>query len=167
MNTVGYMSMPDGFRYREVFMKGKPQHEMFDKFSVRHPKMDVGKRAKIFAPFDALKGFNEAIADKEIPYVRQKELSDEDKAKLDHQLNVLHNLTYNSRLARQNLVTVTVTYFEPCYDPNSEAYGIKGLYQTVTGICWKVDVEVAKEIIVNKIRVPVSRISKIEGAILN
>ena len=72
MNTVGYMSMPDGFRYREVFMKGKPQHEMFDKFSVRHPKMDVGKRAKIFAPFDALKGFNEAIADKEIPYVRQR-----------------------------------------------------------------------------------------------
>ena len=163
MNTVGYMSMPDGFRYREVFMKGKPQHEMFDKFSVKHPKMDVGKRAKIFAPFDALKGFNEAIADKEIPYVRQKELSDEDKAKLDHQLNVLHNLTYNSRLARQNLVTVTVTYFEPCSDPNSEAYGIKGLYQTVTGICWKVDLEIRQEILVGSQKLSLKKISLIES----
>lgn len=162
MNTVGYMSMPDGFRYREVFMKGKLQHEMFDKFSVRHPKMDVGKRAKIFAPFDALKGFNEAIADKEIPYVRQKELSDEDKAKLGHQLNVLHSLTYNSHLERQNFVTVTVTYFEPCSDPNSEAYGIKGLYQTVTGICWKVDAEVEKEIIIASLRIDFGRIYSIE-----
>lgn len=163
MNTVGYMSMPDGFRYREVFLKGKPQHEMYDKFSVKHPKMDVGKRAKIFAPFDALKGFNEAITAKEIPYVRQKELSDEDKAKLNHQLNVLHSLTYNSRLARQNLVTVTVIYFEPCSDPNSEAYGIKGLYQTVTGICWKVDLEIRQEILVGSQRISLKKISLIES----
>ena len=54
--------MPADFGYREVFLRGKPKHERLDPFSVRHPKMDVGHRAKIFAPFDALKGFDEALA---------------------------------------------------------------------------------------------------------
>ena len=63
MSRIGEMNMPAGFRYKDVFEKGKPQHDRFDSFSIRHPRMDVGKRAKIFAPFDALKGFDEAVAD--------------------------------------------------------------------------------------------------------
>ena len=59
---VGTMEMPPGFSYREVFLKGKPRHEQYDAFSVRHPKMDAGRRAKIFAPFDALKGFSDELA---------------------------------------------------------------------------------------------------------
>lgn len=59
------MAMPADFRYRDVFLKGKPQHDRFDLFRIRHPSMDVGRRAKIFSPFDALKGFNEAIASKD------------------------------------------------------------------------------------------------------
>ena len=62
MRRIGFMEMPAGFRYREVALKGKPKHERFDSFSVRHPQMDVGKRAKIFAPFDALKGFDDAVS---------------------------------------------------------------------------------------------------------
>ena len=54
--------MPVNFRYREVFLKGKPRHDRCDAFRIRHPVMDRGKRAKIFAPFDALRGFDEAIA---------------------------------------------------------------------------------------------------------
>ncbi len=55
------MAMPPGFKYRDVFLKGKPRHECLDPFRIRHPSMDPGRRAKIFAPFDALKGFDEAI----------------------------------------------------------------------------------------------------------
>ncbi len=58
---IGEMKMPAGFRYKNVYLKGKPQHDRFDSFRIAHPQMDTGKRAKIFAPFDALKGFDEAV----------------------------------------------------------------------------------------------------------
>ena len=61
MYAIGTMAMPEGFRYRDVFLKGKPRHDRLDSFLIRHPRMSVGQRAKIFAPFDALKGFNEAL----------------------------------------------------------------------------------------------------------
>lgn len=54
--------IPANFRYRDVLRRGKPVHEKFDRFSIRHPAMPLEKRAKIFAPFDALKGFSDAIA---------------------------------------------------------------------------------------------------------
>ena len=40
---------------------GRPQRQKFDEFWCRHPPMDLGKRAKIFAPFAALKGFDKEI----------------------------------------------------------------------------------------------------------
>ena len=49
-------------RYQKVYEKGKPVHQKFDSFSIKHPPMDISKRAKIFSPFDALKGFNEELA---------------------------------------------------------------------------------------------------------
>ena len=63
--TLGDMAMPADFRYRAVFLRGKPQHEKTDAFSIRHPPMPAGHWAKIFSPFDALKGFQEALAAKE------------------------------------------------------------------------------------------------------
>ena len=48
-------------RYKKVYEKGKPKHAPFDDFSIKHPAMDLSRRAKIFSPFDALKGFNEEI----------------------------------------------------------------------------------------------------------
>lgn len=38
-------------------------------------KMTLSNRAKIFAPYDALKGFTEALKQKEIIYVKKKILS--------------------------------------------------------------------------------------------
>ena len=62
MADLGDIPMPENFRYRHALDGGKPQHEKTDPFRIRHPSMDVKKRAKIFAPFDALKGFGDAIA---------------------------------------------------------------------------------------------------------
>lgn len=53
--------IPPDFRYREVARKGRPVHAPLDAFSIRHPAMPLSRRAKIFSPFDALKGFREAI----------------------------------------------------------------------------------------------------------
>ncbi|MBO6284193.1 hypothetical protein [Pseudobutyrivibrio sp.] len=55
-------------RYRKVYERGKPKHTHFDDFSIKHPAMDLSRRAKIFSPFDALKGFNDEIASTEFTF---------------------------------------------------------------------------------------------------
>ncbi len=45
-----------------------------------HPKMDRENRAKQFMPFDALKGFREALAEKERLTVEKGDLAEEQKA---------------------------------------------------------------------------------------
>jgi len=50
------------FRYRHVLEKGKPVHDKNDLFSIRHPAMELSRRAKIFSPFDALKGFDDELS---------------------------------------------------------------------------------------------------------
>ena len=55
-------------RYKKVYERGKPKHGPFDDFSIKHPAMDLSRRAKIFSPFDALKGFNEEIASTELAF---------------------------------------------------------------------------------------------------
>ena len=65
MCQIGQMAMPAGFQYEAAFLKGRPLHLWPDNFFARHPRMDLGRRAKIFAPFDALKGFHDALAKEE------------------------------------------------------------------------------------------------------
>ena len=147
---IGIMDMPSGFSYRDVSDKGKPQHKKFDDFYAKHPFMDVGKRAKIFSPFDALKGFNEAIADKEVLYEVKIILDDEKKDELNRKLSVLQALTPNSRAAKRNHLVVSVTYFVPCSDRNNDAYGFRGRYVKLTGICMKVDSEITQTITIDE-----------------
>ena len=155
--------MPAGFRYRDVFLKGRPRHDRYDAFRIRHPQMDVRKRAKLFAPFDALRGFNFAIMCKNELYVDRLTGSPEDQAELDRRFRILKDLTYNGRMARANRVQVTVTYYEPCSDINNEAYGLKGQYKTITGICFNVDAEVTKTILVDETRIPMEDIREIDA----
>ena len=161
--AIGVMPMPANFRYRDVFLKGKPKHERFDAFWAKHPAMDPGKRAKIFAPFDALRGFSAVIIAKTAIYDYQRELSEDDQVELDRRLTILHNLTWNSRMARANRVRVTVTHYAPCEDKNSEAYRIKGQYQTLSGICMKVDTEVERMIQIDDRRIMLENILQIES----
>ena len=163
MDAIGVMPVPADFRYLDVFLKGKPQHDRFDPFRVRHPRMDVGHRAKIFAPFDALKGFSEAIASKDVLYENRIELMPEDAEELSRRLSILHNLTFNSRMARANRVLVSVTYYEPCSDKDHDAYGIQGKYKTVTGICWNVDTEEHRVLLIDRMKIPLEDVLRIES----
>ena len=129
-----------GFRYQDVLNRGRPRHDPLDPFSIRHPPMPLSRRAKIFAPFDALKGYNEAINAKTIEYECKHDLSNEKKWELDQKISVLRKLTYNQRIALENQVTIQVEYYVPCPDPNHEAYGRLGSYENLTGVCMGVDV---------------------------
>ena len=150
MSTIGVMAMPANFRYREVFLKGKPRHDRMDAFRIRHPKMDVGKRAKIFAPFDALDGFSAHIAGKNILYGDRVFPDEKEKEELNRRLSILHSLTFNSRMAKRNRIAVTVTYFVPCTDEHSFACGVRGQYVSVSGIVRKVDMDVTRTISVDQ-----------------
>jgi hypothetical protein len=139
MATAQSIAVPPAMiRYGDIIMLGRPVHNG-DLFSRRHPKMTPQHRAKIFAPFAALVGFDEHIRSKEIQYVNKHELDADEEWELNRKLNVLHGLTANSRLARTNNVTVSIEYYVPCTDPNNHAYGRKGLYRTITGVVRKVD----------------------------
>ena len=51
--------------------------------------MDVGRRAKQFAPFAALRGLDETIRQQEIIYESKRDLSEEKKNELDMKLRIL------------------------------------------------------------------------------
>ncbi len=133
------MTMPRGFCYREVFLRGKPQHDKGDPFRLRHPCMDVGRRAKLFAPFDALRGFGEVIATQNIHYEDRVELNEEDSQELDRRLHILRSLTQAGCLTREHPVRITVTYFVPREEEKDKVFAPQGQYQTVEGICRGVD----------------------------
>ncbi len=61
-NATYNNAFPSSFRYKNVLEKGKPVHDKYDSFSLKHPAMDLSRRAKIFSPFDALKGFDDELA---------------------------------------------------------------------------------------------------------
>ena len=54
----------------------------------RYPKMPSGARAKQFMPFDALKGFQEALRSKEQPTEPRKELPEDWAEELDRRLRI-------------------------------------------------------------------------------
>lgn len=137
--VVGYMPMPSVFHYRSLFLQGRPHHEQFDDFWRKHPPMDHVHRAKIFAPFDALAGFDECIDSKKVLYEEKRMLSETEKNELNEKLSYLQSLTFNGRAARMNRPAATVTYFVPCSDEQNEWYHRGGQYKTYTGIVRKID----------------------------
>ena len=136
---IGYMPHPAEFKYDDVLRHGKPVHAINDSFAVKHPAMSLGKRAKIFSPFDALKGFTEAVEAKDELYVERVELSEDECADLDKKITELQELVRNGSAARENNVTVTVTHFVPCVDENNDAYGFRGQYVETKGVLTEID----------------------------
>lgn len=141
-NEIDTLPMPPGFRYAHVLQKRRPQYGIpgekatYDTFFAKHPPMECSRRAKIFSPFDALRGFNEAVAAKRIRYEERLELTESEREELDRKLALLQKLIDRRRHGGKS-VTVCITYFEPCEDPESDAYGEKGIYRTVSLEHWR------------------------------
>lgn len=153
-------------RYGNIIFQDRPVHDG-DVFSRKHPKMSQLNRAKIFAPFAALVGFDERVRRKEITYVSKHELDADEEWALNHALFKLHCLTANSKLARANLVRVKVEYFVICDDEENAAYQVKGQYVTVTGIVMRVDAPEQRLTVqseTGKLVIPFSDIYRISAA---
>ena len=151
--SIGIMPMPVNFRHAEVFRRGRPRHgkpgklSTYDAFYIKHPPMDTVRRAKLFSSFDALKGFGDCIASKEVLYEERHELTEEEKGELDRRLSILRSLTASGRLARQNKVAVKITRFE---------------YETVSGIVRRVDVY-RRTIVVGEEKISLDAVTEIWG----
>ena len=111
-----------------------------------------------------LAGFDGWIASKEVRYCDRRYLSEEEHDNLDRKLSVLRTLTRNSREVRRNKPVVTVQYFSPCTDRNSFAYGTGGLYETVSGICRKID-DVSGTITIGETVIPLDDITDVTGTL--
>lgn len=99
----------------------------------RHKRMPSGIRAAQFAPFAALTGYDDAVAETARLTEREIELDEESLALLDEKLHAVLEVV-------KDLPEVTITYFEP----DSKKAG--GAYQSVTGRIRRID-EISREII--------------------
>ena len=118
----------------------------------KHPKMRVEDRAKIFAPFAALKGYEEAIAAKQKIVVPRMELSEEMKEYLDLQLGKIEQ-----QLMEGLHPIVKIVYFQ------KEKGGCEeGEYIQVTGMVAKIDLTARSLQVVEK-RLRFNDIYRIEG----
>ena len=111
-----------GQKYADILQMERPEP------SVKHPRMSLGSRAKIFSPFAALRGFDDELAEEGAQTLRvaRAELSEEEKAALSAKL---------AGLCRG--VTITVRYFVP--DLLCPADPPVGCYRTVTGAVQALD----------------------------
>lgn len=128
-----------GGAYADIIDQHRPVHDG-DTFSRVHPRMSLLNRAKIFTPFAALRGYDEAVAAKEIQYVPKLILDSDDNYEINRRLNIIYEKCWCERLAKENAVTVSVGYYVPCTDKNSDAYDRAGLYKVATGIVHRIDV---------------------------
>jgi len=121
------LSLKETHKYDDIINMTYPL-ESSDK--IKHPRMRVEDRAKIFAPFAALKGYEEAIAAKEKVVVDKIELSDESKEYLDQQLRKIEQL-----LAAGQRPMVTVVYFQR----SKVSVGDCGEYIQFTGMVARIE----------------------------
>ena len=142
-------AVPTDFPYLSVLMQGRPRHDS-DDFCFRHPRMEQSKRAKLFAPYDALDGYSESVRAKDTVYTDRIIPDESEKEELNRRLMLLYALTRNSRLAKKNQVKVTVRYYVPCTDEHSFAHGLRGQYRTETGVVRKVDWEITRTLTLNR-----------------
>ena len=112
------------------------------------PRMPRQNRAKIFAPYQALKGFSETIHAKDTVYVRRVELAEYVQERLDRKLRQLRRWD-----------TVTVTWFQPKEggdDPDI------GQYVTTTGVVERAD-PVFRILLLGKQKIPMEDIAGLRG----
>ena len=118
------------------------------------PKMPASDRAKIFAPFAALKGYGEAIAKKQKVVVPKIELSEESKEYLDLQLAKVAGL-----LKEKKHPVISVVYFQG----DNQAGGMEnGEYIRITGAAVKIDTVMRVLQVVEK-KIRLDDICSIEG----
>jgi len=139
------------FNYDDIINLPYPRNDW--NFLMKHPRMSVENRAKIFSPFAALRGHSDAIeetAEKKLT-IRQDELMEDSRYELDEAFTRLSEC-----LGRGEHPVVKVTHF---VQDTVLAEGV-GTYQETEGMVSKLDVNQRSLIIVDK-KISLSNIQKI------
>lgn len=98
------------------------------------PSMQRADRAKIFMPFAALKGYDEAIEEQQKLTTERVELSEEQKEELDRKLRSLGELISTGRKP-----SIKVIYFQPDLKKSSEEKRELGKYVEISGTLKGID----------------------------
>lgn len=121
--------------YSDIFYKKRAQ-------STR-PAMSRGDRAKIFAPFAALRGFEESAHAREKTLIPRPSVAEDRAEQLDRRIRALRRGD-----------TVTLTVFEP---ERSASQGELGRLRTVTGTLLTID-PVNLNLLLTTGKVPISQV---------
>ena len=131
--------------YGRLLRAERPVHHQ-DAFAAKHPPMPREKRAKLFAPFDALSGYSEALDEQETVYREREKLSEEARQELDEKLQRLWRSYRRSKAGTKYLGGGAAAPFEPPimtleYFRESPGQCGRGQYHTVTGKVIKLDLQ--------------------------
>ena len=104
-----------------------------------HPKMRRGDRAKIFAPYDALKGFSDSVKEKDRVYFPRMLTTEFIQEGINRWLNALNRGD-----------VVTVIWFESARHNDNEDLGE---YRTAAGTVLRVD-EIEQTLMLDGVTIP-------------
>lgn len=130
------------FNYDDIINLPYPRNDW--NTLIKHPRMSIENRAKIFSPFAALRGHSDAIeetAEKRLT-IRQDELMEDSRLELDEALGALAE-----RLQQGEHPVVKVSYF---VQDRVLAEGV-GTYEELEGIVAKLDAVTQTIQIVDKV----------------
>ena len=96
--------------------------------------MAVADRAKIFMPFAALKGYDEAVDDKKRLFTKRIELTEERKEELDRQIYL-----FKTSITKGEQLEAVIKYFEGDERASMEKKEEVGKYIDIIGKVSKVD----------------------------
>lgn len=147
----------------------RPVHDN-DEFSRKHPKMPREARAKLFMPFDALSGFDEAMDTEAVITFHPAELSEEEKQILDERLqHLIENFKSlpNKKRDRTGMLQISVLYFET--DQVQTVLhndGIRGNYKWLSGDVTDID-NIGRSLTLGGRNLEIKWIYAIEGSYLD
>lgn len=124
------------------------------KKSTRHPHMKMEDRAAQFAPFAALVGYDDEIAEAKRLTESKQELSDEAKAIISNKINILLDCITERPL-------VNITYFV------KDKLKAGGMYRTKSTTIRKIDEQNKLIILEDRDSIAIDNIIDITGAIFN
>ena len=122
--------------------------------SKRHPQMSLYNRAAQFAPFAALTGYGEAIAEIARQTKPKIEMMEDDRQLMDRKLLLLTNHL-------EEEPTITITYFQP--DRRKSG----GQYLTITGVVKAIRTNERIIIMKDRKKISIDTIVGLEGEVFS
>lgn len=132
-------------KYRDIMDKTRP-------VSAKHPPMAAAQRAKLFVPFSALRGYEEAIASCGDFFIFPSEPAEEKQKELDGKIRLLRSCLLSDIPA-----PVSVTVFR--YKNRG-----KGCYATLCGQVTDINISM-QQLFLNGKPIPFTAIHELEGAV--